>query len=265
MLADHRVEEFLKSRSYTYVQIGSWWKPTQYNPFADENYSFGFSEFNWIFLRKTLWPALVAAISPGSNLAMRLRWDYGQCQRVPRQMEQIKQTGGRAGPIFLFAHILLPHEPYVFDADGRCLSLAETDARDPKTGYVGQVLYANSALKDVLSSLLDRQGKKPIIILQADEGPFPERYRTSLRSWREADARELQMKTGILNAYYFPDGDYSTLYDDITPVNSFRLVFNKFFGTKFEQLPDRIYASPDVFQIYDFFDVTDLIRGKSPD
>ncbi len=120
---------------------------------------------------------------------MRLRWDYGQCQRVPQQMEQIKQTGGRPGPIFLFAHILLPHEPYVFDADGRCLSLAEMDARDPKTGYVGQVLYANTLLKDVLSSLLDRQGKKPIIILQADEGPFPERYRTSLRSWREADAR----------------------------------------------------------------------------
>ena len=255
------LEKFLKSRGYTYVQIGSWWRPTQYNAFADENYSFGFSEFNWIFLRKTILPPLVAAVFPGSNIAMRLRWDYGQCQRVPQQMEQIKRTGGRPGPTFLFAHILLPHEPYVFDADGRCLSLAEMDARGPRTGYVGQLHYANTLLQDVLASLLDRPGKKPIIILQADEGPFPERYRSSSRSWREADRAELQMKTGILNAYYFPDGDYRVLYDAITPVNSFRIVFNKFFGTDFEHLPDRIYASPDVFQIYEFFDVTDIVRG----
>jgi hypothetical protein len=64
------------------------------------------------------------------------------------------------------------------------------------------------------------------------------------------------MKTGNLNAYYFPDGGYSTLDDAITPVNSFRTVFNKFFGTEFERLPDRIYASPDVF-----FDVADIVRG----
>ena len=262
MLGTHPVGEFLKSRGYTYVQIGSWWRPTQYNAFADENYSFGFSEFNWIFLRKTILPPLVAAVFPGSNIALRLRWDYGQCQRVPQQMEQIKRTGGRPEPTFLFAHILLPHEPYVFDADGRCLSLAEMDARGSRTGYVGQLLYTNTLLQDVLASLLDRPGKKPIVILQADEGPFPERYRSSSRSWREADRSELQMKTGILNAYYFPDGDYRGLYDTITPVNSFRAVFNKFFATDFERLPDRIYASPDVFEIYEFFDVTDFVRAN---
>jgi hypothetical protein len=261
MLGKHRVGEFLKNIGYTYIQIGSWWNATRYNAFADENYSFGFSEFNWVYLRKTILPPLVAASFPGSNIAMRLRWDYGQCQRVPQQREQIKHTGGRPEPTFLFAHILLPHEPYVFDAAGRCLSLAEMDARGLRTGYVGQLLYANTLLKDVLASLLDRPGKKPIIILQADEGPFPERYRTGWRSWRAADGAELRMKTGILNAYYFPDGDYSALYDDITPVNSFRIVFNKFFGTEFERLPDRIYASPDVFQIYEFFDVTDIVRS----
>ena len=36
------------------------------------------------------------------------------------------------------------------------------------------------------------------------------------------------MKTGILNVYYFPDGAYHMLYDTITPVNSFRILFNKF-------------------------------------
>ena len=262
MLGRHRVGQFLKNKGYTYIQVGSWWRPTQYNPFADESYSFGLSEFNWIYLRKTIVPPLVAAIFPDSNIAMRLRWDNGQCLRVPQQMERIKQTGGRPEPTFLFAHILLPHEPYTFDADGRCLPRVEVGMRDLRTGYSGQLHYANTLLQDVIVSLLDRPGKKPIIILQADEGPFPERYRASLRSWREADEAELQMKTGILNAYYFPDGDYSALYNGITPVNSFRIVFNKLFGSKFEHLPDRVYASPDVFHIYEFFDVTDRVFSK---
>ena len=100
--------------------------------------------------------------SPAATSRLRLRWDYGQCQRVPQQMEQIKRTGGRPGPTFLFAHILLPHEPYVFDSEGRCLSLAEMDARGPKAGYGGQIHYANTLLQDVLASLLNRPGKKPI-------------------------------------------------------------------------------------------------------
>lgn len=261
MLGEHRVGRFLKGEGYTYIQIGAWWRVTQHNPFADENYSFGFSEFDWQFARKTPLPQLLAALVPDSSMARQLAWEYGQCQRVPRQIEQIKASGGRAEPVFVFAHILLPHEPYLFDADGRCLSLAEAAARDPEAGYLAQLRYANLLVADLVAGLLDRPGKKPVIVLQADEGPFPERYRGGALSWHEAEPAELRMKSGILNAYYFPDGDYAALYAGITPVNSFRTILNKYFGTGLEHLPDRIYASPDVFRIYDFFDVTDLVHG----
>ena len=264
MLGDHRVGRFLKRMGYTNAQIGSWWRPTQYNAFADESHSFGFSEFDYVYLRKTMLPQLIEAVLPGSNLAQRMSWDSGQCQRVPHQLEQIKAIGGRPTPTFVFAHILLPHEPYVFDAQGRCLSRTEVDARGMKAGYVGQLQYANLLLRDLVSDLLDRPGKRPIIILQADEGPFPERYATELLSWREATSAELQMKTGILNAYFFPDGNYEALYAEITPVNSFRIVFNQYFGSRFALLPDRIYASPDVFHIYEFFDVTDRVSSAGP-
>jgi hypothetical protein len=46
----------------------------------------------------------------------------------------------------------------------------------------------------------------------------------------------------------------------MTPVNTFRIVFNKLFGTEFERLPDRIYAFPDIYSIYDFYDITDVVR-----
>lgn len=261
MLKEHRVTRFLKSVGYEFIQIGSWWGPTQYNPFADENYSFGYGEFTYRYLGNTIIPPVLQAGAPASTIAWRLRWDAGQCQRVPQQIAKLKEIGARRETTFTFAHLLLPHGPYVFDEEGRCLSRKEAEARDERQGYIEQLRYANTLIRDLVSALQAGNGAKPVIIIQADEGPFPERYPSSDLSWREASAEELKVKTGILNAYYFPDGDYSGLYSHITPVNTFPLLFNKYFGTKIEQRPDRVYAFPDVFRIYDFFDVTDIVRG----
>jgi hypothetical protein len=122
----------------------------------------------------------------------------------------------------------------------------------------------NRQIEEMVEHLLDRPDK-PIIILQADEGPYPEPYRTSNRSWKKASPGQLAMKTGILNAYYFPDGDYAALYQTVTPVNTFRILFDKYFGMEFGLLPDRIFAFPDYSSIYEFFDVTDVTRKGDRD
>ena len=54
----------------------------------------------------------------------------------------------------------------------------------------------------------------------------------------------LRKRSGILNAYYLPGGNVRSLSPNISPVNSFRLVFNSYFGTDLEMLPDRTYVSP---------------------
>ena len=259
MLRQHRVGRFLKSRGYNFVQIGSWWGPTQYNPYADENHSFGFSEFNYWYLRRTIVAPILDAVAPDSTLARRLQGDLGQCQRVPRQIETVKEIGARSEKTFVFAHILVPHDPYVFSADGRCPSPDEMERTETEK-YIEQVRYANSLIKGLVSALLATDGPKPIIVIQSDEGPFPARYRSEVRSWRDATIDELRAKMGILNAFYFPDGDYRDLDPEVTSVNTFRIVFNKHFGTKLKRLPDRIYGFPDTFKIYDFYDITDTLR-----
>jgi hypothetical protein len=258
MLHDHRVARFLKARGYEYIQLGSWWKGTHHNTFADENYSFGPSEFEMLYARETILRPLLHALFPASLVTRQLHWDNGQCQRVPRKVEQLKRLAGRSQPTFVFAHFLVPHGPYVFAPDGRCLSQEEAHRRGPIKGYVDQVQYAGKLIRELVPALLNGEGPKPIIILQSDEGPFPVRPNAS---WREAEDHHIQIKTSIQNAYYFPDQDYGDLYDDITPVNSFRILFNKLFGTELELLPDRVYGAPDVFNIYDFFDVTDVARA----
>ena len=52
------------------------------------------------------------------------------------------------------------------------------------------------------------------------------------------------------------DGNYTGFRQDMTSVNTFRLVFDKVFDTTYGSLPDHIYAVPDVFHLYDFYDIT---------
>jgi len=54
---------------------------------------------------------------------------------------------------------------------------------------------------------------------------------------------------GILNAYYFPDANPG-LYPRITPVNSFRLLFQTYFGEDLNLLEDVSYYSeyPEAYQ-----------------
>lgn len=264
MVKDHRVGRFLKSRGYEFIQVGAWWAPTQDSPLADENYNFGFTEFDNRYLEKTILPAVLNAVAPASIYARRLQWDNGQCQRVPEQIARVKDVARRDGPTFVFAHILVPHDPYVFTADGRCLRPEEMSKRTEPEAYIEQVRFANSLIRDFVPALLAGDGPKPIIIIQADEGPFPKRYRSGNLSWHEATRDELDIKTGILNAFYFPDGDYRDLDPQVTSVNTFRIVFDKYFGTGMGRLPERINAFPDIFNIYDFYDITDVVRSEQP-
>lgn len=53
----------------------------------------------------------------------------------------------------------------------------------------------------------------------------------------------LKERTSILNAYYLPYGGDKTLYDSITPVNTFKIIFNTYFNTNLELVKDSIFHS----------------------
>jgi hypothetical protein len=48
----------------------------------------------------------------------------------------------------------------------------------------------------------------------------------------------------ILNAYYLPGGGDQVLYDSVSPVNTFRLVFNCYFDAGLPIVQDEVYWSP---------------------
>jgi hypothetical protein len=141
--------------------------------------------------------------------------------------------------------------------DGTLPTAEEREERSGTEEYVRQLQWANQRVLAAIDELVDvPPGDEPVIILQADEGPFPSRFASEERDfqWLEATPEELQQKFGILNAYHLPGVDLAELgfHERISPVNAFRIVFNAYFGADLPLLPDTVYLSPDYDHMYDF-------------
>jgi hypothetical protein len=80
----------------------------------------------------------------------------------------------------------------------------------------------------MLRRIISDSSIPPIIIVQADHG--------GVGTFSEDRHK-------ILNAYYLPAGGEQLLYENISPVNSFRLIFNHYFGGNFEILEDISFFS----------------------
>ena len=61
----------------------------------------------------------------------------------------------------------------------------------------------------------------------------------------------LKERISIFNAYYLPGHALQFLYDSITPVNSFRIIFDHYFGTNLGVLEDKTYFTYCYAHIYE--------------
>ena len=256
MLAQHEVGRFLKEQGYRYYHIGSWFNPTASIPIADENLSFDTtSEFESVLRDTTILPALEQVLgrqTPETTFRDRHR------EGTLFTFRQLHRLQSAPGPKFVFAHVLLPHDPYVFHADGSVISEDEAKASEEAGLYRGQVEFANANIKSIVDELLaGPDAEDPIVIVQADEGPL---------FCRSVDCPEVSeeyaaIRFGVLNAMYLPGID-ERLPDTFTTVNTFRTIFREYFGADLENLPDHSYTWPDNEHIYDFRDVTDLLEQR---
>jgi hypothetical protein len=247
----------LRSLGYEYVHIGNYWEPTATNVDANRvlRYSEG-SEFRSALVSTTLLSLLTPPVEADDDPETT---DFPQLARDHTlfAFDRLEEAAGRPGPTFVFAHILVPHTPYVFDVDGSMPTNEERQERGTKENYVRQLEWANQRVLRAIDELLDvPAGEEPVIVLQADEGPFPSRFANNEHAfkWLEATPDEIQQKYGILNAFHLPGVDPADLgvYDRISPVNAFRIVFNAYFGADLPLLPDTVYLTPDYDHLYDF-------------
>src|SRR5690606_23437614 len=117
-------------------------------------------------------------------------------------------------------------------------------------------------IADITNNILQNSDTPPIIIVQSDEGPEAKvNYMPHHWQFGDASTDDIKERAGILNAYYFPDHNYTELYQDITPVNTFRTIFRQYFDLDTPNLEDKNYVFPDKDHLFDFIDVTKQLHN----
>lgn len=270
LIENNKVLQFLKDKGYSYVHMGSWWEPTKTNPSADYTFvprrkeHFGADEFTTGFYNTTIFSELLKTYFREPSDVSETPQNNLHRQAALQQFEELKKIPKIKGPKFVFVHILLPHDPFVFDENCTPISRIQRSKNTHQVNYINQLQCVNTMLSSAIDTILAESKTPPVIILQSDEGPFPMNSPISgKQAWGEATDTALREKFPIINAYFLPGKDavQSGFYDAITPVNSFRLLFNTYFGEDFELLEDRNYIFQDDSNYYQFIDVTDKVKN----
>lgn len=128
-------------------------------------------------------------------------------------------------PKFIYAHIMMPHPPYYFDAEGNETDFSYANDTKNKHNYLEQLKFTNKLLMETLNTILNSAENPPIIVIQGDHG---------FREFESEDKNKIEFS--VLNCYYLPDRNYSSLTDSSKTINTFRILFNKYFNQKLDLL-----------------------------
>lgn len=186
----------------------------------------GVSEFEKMmvdtsFLRFLLNTELV----PGFDLDALEDWElqehYYQTQYILSELENLPAVPGAK---FVFAHIMVPHAPFVFSPDG-----SYRPTSDPIKGYRDNTAFIDRRLPDILGAIVKNSDPPPIIVIMGDHGPSTRKTITE------------QMRMATLNAYFVNAAAKEQMYPTLTPVNAFRIILNAHYGGNYPLLEDHSY------------------------
>lgn len=284
------VIETLKSFGYKYTLIGNWYESSNLSKLADNTYqqtgqltianrTFTLDSFPKNELGKSLYSSLVRLNMKIGNFSVLNFQDPARIDLTAYQLKTLRNLAKKpAGGRFIFAHLLIPHDPYFYNSDGSFNSNPGNDnvGKPIKEKYIQNLEYINIQMKEILSEIDKTSKGSAVVILQADEGPYPlqlnhenfnwnetegELAKQSMLAWSEAD---LKMKFSNLAAYHIPGANISDLKNYGDPVNIFRLVFNTYFNYNFKNLPKCYYAYPNGRnQPFVFTDITKRLTGQT--
>jgi len=183
-------------------------------------------------------------------------------------MIKLNQMANRnESPKFVFAHLMIPHQPYVFGPTGDPIYDKLFVINDLRRGfhlelYQDQVEYANLRLKEIISKLTDTDDQ-PIIIIQSDHGIPGGDFNSELGLLGDQKKGGFYLsRFNNFKAYYFPEVGRSIEFEKSTAVNTFRVLFNLYFGYDYDLLEDKLYHAPPKDKQYQFTDVTEAVMKK---
>jgi hypothetical protein len=255
-ITNNAVSNLFRAKGYRIITIGTGWELAARREGDGTSLREG---FNCLLLQTTL-----LHVFRENLLEEKVR------RNILLAFQELTDSIEVGGPKFVFAHIICPHPPFVFGPDGEAVRPLDKIPGLPNlTGtrkrlYADQVIFTNRQMEKILDRILGASAEPPIILLQSDHGCAYVLSPDVMDSRKPAsanvpDGRFLSGQTGILSAFYVPEECRRRLYDSITPVNSFRVLFSSCYHQEFPLLEDRVYYSTHK-DPYDLVDVTSILK-----
>jgi len=196
----------------------------------------GISEFEKMIIDTSFLRFLVdTELFPGFDDNTLLEWElwehYYQTHYILSDLEEVAEI---PGPKFIFAHIMVPHSPFIFNPDGSYQRRVNTI-----DGYRSNVQFIDNRLPSTLQNIIEKSGTPPIIILMGDHGPSTQKTITK------------QMRMAILSAYLVNNTTKEQLYPSITPINAVRIILNSHYEGTYPLREDVSYYAYKTSQIPD--------------
>ncbi len=164
-------------------------------------------------------------------------WLKPQTYKTTRfSLETLPQLAKKQkSPFYVFSHICCPHMPLQLDEnyqeDYYSAPYNQQTAREFKQHYQNQLTGLNKLVIKTINEILANSDTKPIIIIQGDHGI---RERLLLPGEANSQIRSF----GNLNALYLPGKKTDQISSSFSLVNTYRLIFNLYFGTQYPLLDD---------------------------
>ena len=249
LLQHNRTVTFLKSQGYTYLFYPSqWWPATEHGLYADSEFQAWHGttlgrELSRSHFRRTL--------SRMTLLGQIFRDPPYDADHVERTLEALTSVPAHAEPTFVFAHVMNPHYPYVFQAD--CRPVPPHGAKRKRVAYVNQLQCLNRLLLGTVTALLKQSPTPPVIILQGDHGTSTLNFSWA-RNAAAVTAAQARERFGAFGAYYLPAGGDRLVSDSVTVVNVLQKVLAYYLGADVQPSGDELYMSIER-KPYDFVQV----------
>jgi hypothetical protein len=230
MISTNKVLDFLKQRGYRQAFL-KWIGGGMgtYGVYTDLPGDFQSPERNYLMTDffRLLWNTTM--LRPFYNYIYGPEYIRSRRNDLIDTLSYLKTMPDIEGPKFVFAHLMCPHEPFIFGPDGELVDIRNVSNYADKQFYLGQYIFMSRELERLVEVILEKSSNPPIIIIQSDHGLRPHHPNIEIGSdeWQK-----------ILNAMYLPGMDNAVLFDNMSPANTFRVIFNHYFGANYPLLED---------------------------
>jgi hypothetical protein len=173
-------------------------------------------------------------------------------KRIKYVLRKLPILANQPDKKFVIAHIMSPHSPYIFGEKGEEVFVDENSPLRKKA-FLKQLKFINKQILSVINlTIKSKNTRDKIIIIQGDHGT----REISPNGKFLLDEDWAQAYYGNLNAIFSSNKTKTSSWTYVSPVNTFRQIFNSEFGENFTILPDKKYYTDFNFPLI-FYPLTE--------